>query len=263
MQRLTLKLIAVSLLFLAFSFAGLDRPLRSFALSLSSPLRYGLLSLGDRWRSEWFFFRDLRRVWQENLTLKEKIASLEAESSRQKELALENEVLRGQLKLGPQAARRQLLLARVVGRDIGPQGFFLLLDCLDCRQEAGFASGQKVIFKEFLVGQVSEVVGGAAKVRLIVDPQSRVAVLDQDSKNRARGIARGEFAMGLLLEKILPEQEVSIGDKVITSGEGGYPPGLLVGEVVEVSRTAADVLKQAKLKPLLDFYSLEKVFVVR
>ncbi len=63
---------------------------------------------------------------------------------------------------------------------------------------------------------------------------------------------------------ISQDAEVSEGQVVISSGLGGvFPPGLVIGEVIEVGQDEYGLLKYAIIKPAVNFNSLEEVFVVK
>ena len=52
------------------------------------------------------------------------------------------------------------------------------------------------------------------------------------------------------------------GDEVVTSGEDAlFPPGLLVGKVVSVSKKDG-VFKVARVKPVVNLYNLDIVFIL-
>ena len=53
------------------------------------------------------------------------------------------------------------------------------------------------------------------------------------------------------------------GDVVITSGlGGGYPPDLIVGQVLNVRKRDYELFQQATVQPAVDFARLEIVLVI-
>ena len=101
-------------------------------------------------------------------------------------------------------------------------------------------------------------------VRLTADPEFRVAALDQDSPDRARGLVRGQFGTKLLLEKVLPDESLAVGDTVITSGEDArFPKGLILGKISRILGQEVEVFKSAELDLSIDINSLEEVFILR
>ena len=79
------------------------------------------------------------------------------------------------------------------------------------------------------------------------------------------GIGSGEqlgFTAGLVQLNYIPgSADVKKGDRVVTSGiDGIYPKGLPVGEIQSAERVAGQW--QIRVKPTVDFSSLEAVLVV-
>jgi rod shape-determining protein MreC len=53
------------------------------------------------------------------------------------------------------------------------------------------------------------------------------------------------------------------GDVVLTSGlGGGYPPDLIIGQVVNIRQREADLFQQASVQPVVDFSRLEIVLII-
>jgi rod shape-determining protein MreC len=63
------------------------------------------------------------------------------------------------------------------------------------------------------------------------------------------------------MEYIEKKSDVSIGDKVISSGKDGFfPKGVVIGTVIDIETTGG--LTRARVSPDLDLNSLEEVLVV-
>jgi rod shape-determining protein MreC len=67
----------------------------------------------------------------------------------------------------------------------------------------------------------------------------------------------------LTLELIPQDIKVQSGDLVLTSGlGGGYPPDLIIGQVVNVRSRDFDLFQQATVQPVVDFNRIEIVLVI-
>jgi rod shape-determining protein MreC len=65
------------------------------------------------------------------------------------------------------------------------------------------------------------------------------------------------------LDLIPQDINVQSGDLVLTSGlGGGYPPDLIIGQVVNVRSHDFDLFQQATVQPVVDFNQLEIVLVI-
>jgi len=104
--------------------------------------------------------------------------------------------------------------------------------------------------------------------RPILTPRSLLLINDQTSglgaiveRLRLQGIVRGSPNGETMLEKVMADEEVQPGDKVITTGgDGIFPKGLPVGSVVKVS--SSDLFLKIRLHPAADLSRLEEVLVI-
>jgi rod shape-determining protein MreC len=99
-----------------------------------------------------------------------------------------------------------------------------------------------------VVGRVSGVGERTSRVLLLTDSNSRLPVTIQPSGQQA--LLMGDNSPNPLLDFIDAREDVSAGDRIVTSGDGGlFPPELLVGQVVETTdgrlraRLAADFVR--------------------
>ncbi|MEM8616956.1 MAG: rod shape-determining protein MreC, partial [Pseudomonadota bacterium] len=149
---------------------------------------------------------------------------------------------------------RAEVTARVIAEANGPFAEALLAN-------AGAMSGvQEGYYAENdggLVGRVVQVGNRSSRLLKITDFNSRVPVIGESSGLRAI-MAGGRDGNGRLLDQ--PEEgKFYVGERILTSGEGGlYPRGILVGVVLEAegaSRVALSMrrgqLGYLRLKPAL------------
>ncbi len=265
-----IRLLLASIALIIIGQTPLITPALTASARLANPLQYSAYRLSQNLKKELDFVLNLRRLRVENLELSEKVLKLESILANHKELEEENRLLREQVGLPAlpdrQAGGRQgvdaqnLVLAKIIGRSArGGEAVVTV----DKGSEAGLREGAAVIFKNLLLGEVFLVEPQRAKVRLLTDSQFVVAALDQDSPDRARGLLNGQYGTTAVLQKVLPTENLVVGDTIITSGEDGkFEKGLVLGVVKKVFGQEAGVFKGAELRLMVDFDSLEKVFVV-
>lgn len=132
---------------------------------------------------------------------------------------------------------------------------------IDKGTTSGIAVGMPVTSSAGVIGQVSEVGPTSATVRLITDESSGVSAMVQSS--RAQGQLVGSADGSVRLTLIRTDQQVSVGDMVITSGLGGvYPKGLPIGTVSNVTRSNGSLYYDVTVEPLSSASALENVLVV-
>jgi rod shape-determining protein MreC len=113
-------------------------------------------------------------------------------------------------------------------------------------RDNGVARGQAALAREGLVGRVAEVGSRAARILLITDLNSRVPVVVDGTHRRA--ILAGDNAARPSLRYADTGGTMRIGDRIVTSGQGGvFPPGLPVGVVVSADSEGARVEPYAAL----------------
>ncbi|HQM89806.1 MAG TPA: rod shape-determining protein MreC, partial [Exilispira sp.] len=67
----------------------------------------------------------------------------------------------------------------------------------------------------------------------------------------------------LQVEYFPNEADIFFNDIFITAGFGGiFPPGILVGKVVDVQKQNFSLYQKITLKPLIDFSKIQYVFVI-
>jgi rod shape-determining protein MreC len=180
--------------------------------------------------------RRLVSVYQDNDRLAEENERLMGWQQAALKLASENSQLRGLLKLTPEPTATYLT-ARVVANSGGAYVRSLMVYA---GSENGVARGQAAVTGDGLVGRVSEVGIRAARVLLVTDLNSRVPVTVEGSQQRA--LLAGDNSERPYLRYLDTGAAIRIGDRIVTSGQGGvFPPGLPVGVVATLDGEAPRV----------------------
>lgn len=260
-RRMFLRFLVLSLLLIIVGQTPLIQPVRNLAATVVSPLQYGSYQLSQSLRRELNFWTNLRSLPPENQQLSQRILQLESQLAELTEVERENEVLRSQLEIGAPEPPQNLLLAKITGRSRADVRSELIIDQ---GTAAGVRQGSVVIQQNLLLGVVVRVEKHRAVVRLTTDPEFRAAALTQGSDGRARGLVRGQFGTKLLLEKVLPDEPLKVGDTVITSGEDGkFSKGLILGKISRILGQEVEVFKSAEVDLMVDVNELEEVFIIK
>ena len=132
---------------------------------------------------------------------------------------------------------------------------------IDKGSSSGLAVGMPVTSSTGVIGQVSECGPTTATVRLVTDENSGVSAMVQPS--RAQGQLVGSADGTLRLTLVRTDQQVNVGDAVITSGLGGvYPKGLPIGTVSNVTKSSGAMYYDITVEPLASADTLEEVLVI-
>jgi rod shape-determining protein MreC len=210
-------------------------------------------TIGDVWRG-YFWLVGLKK---ENEHLRGEIQELKREINAYGEARLANQRLRALLNFKRSIAT-PLQPAEVVAFD--PSGWFQTV-LIDKGTQDGVMRDMAVVSAAGAVGRVIGVSGHHAKVLLVLDRNSAVDALVQ--RSRSRGILVGQGDGSCRLKYVQRNDDVQIGDEVISSGMGGvFPKGILLGHVQDVVRGSFGLFQTVEVEPAVDFGKLEEVLVV-
>jgi rod shape-determining protein MreC len=203
------------------------------------------LSTAAQWVSE------MAAIRAENVSLKNQNAQLMQWQSIAKDMQSENASLRELLKVIP-AQKRNYITARVVSDIGGPYAHSALIAG---GSAAGIKKDQAVMNENGLFGRVVEVGNTSARVLLLSDINSRVPVITE--KSREKSILSGSNDDLPTLSYLAVGSKVSVGERVVTTGDGGiFPPGIPVGVITATERGVVTV------QPFVDPAQAEYVSVV-
>ena len=147
-----------------------------------------------------------------------------------------------------------------------PSGAFEQEIVVAAGSDDGVVSGSPVVTAAGLVGTVTTLNGGAARVRLITDQSSAVPSIDL--RTRASGIVEPQSGGTLTLDRVTKKEVVHVGDEVVTAGwrsgqlSSLYPKGIMVGRVTFVGRLNTDLYQQVLIRSDVDFSALDSVIVL-
>lgn len=172
----------------------------------------------------------------------------------------ENESLK-KLLGAPLPSSWKFLPAKVIGNDGRLR--------LNVGKEQGVMKETIVVSENFLVGKVAEVGEHDSKIILPTTAGAKIPVAIKsifgNGKNGeivGRGLLLGGGKLDLVLDRVLQEEKIKKGDLVVSLGDSGWEPDLVIGQVGEILSQPVDIWQKAEVIPLLNYQKLREVYVV-
>ena len=202
--------------------------------------------------------RDIATLRQRNIELEGEVAELQSQVIQLQQQVGQTQILAALVDFEQANPENRYQPAAVIGRDPSP---FLHYVIINIGSNDGILRGMPVVTNQGLIGRIDAVIADAARVQLINDPASSVNVRLQNAETEASLV--GSVTGDVVLQLIPQDVNLQPGDLVLTSGlGGGYPPDLIIGQVVNVRSRDFDLFQQATVQPVVDFNRLEIVLVI-
>jgi rod shape-determining protein MreC len=232
------------------------RLIRIWAVNAVTPFEKGIVWAQHGSSNLWHNYFYLRGVRQENRDLKQKIQQMEIERVRLSEDA--NQAHRLQ---APLAFKEQFIAKTVAAQVIGSSGSEQSRSVyIDKGTNVGLRPDMAVITGDGVVGKTLRVFQSSSQVLLLNDQTSGVGAILE--KSRLQGVLRGTPSGEIVLEKVMSDETVQPGEKVLTSGgDQIFPKGLPVGTVTKVS-PGSELFLNIRVQPAADLSRLEEVLVI-
>lgn len=177
------------------------------------------------------FFSEVFYLKQENRKLKEQLYQTILEQKSYYELMEENKRLKGLLNL-KEKNKEVVTIAKVTRTGSNK---FLKTIWIDKGSEQGIKTGMPAITLNGLAGKVIFTSSNSSEVLLLTDPNFSVSV--RVERTRSEGIVSGTGTNLCILKYIPLEEDIMVGDRLITSGTDGiFPEGIKVGVVRKIER---------------------------
>ncbi|HXB99270.1 MAG TPA: rod shape-determining protein MreC [Terriglobales bacterium] len=232
------------------------RLIRIWAVGTVTPFERVLVWARTSTNNIWHNYFYLRGVRAENRSLKAQIERMNLEQVRMSQDADQARRLQALLAFKEQYIS-QTMAAQVIGSSGSEQSRLVYIDK---GEKDGIKSDMAVITADGVVGKVLNVYRSVSQVLLINDHSSGVGAILE--KSRTQGIVRGTAAGEVMLEKVMSDEIVPVGEQVLTSGgDSIFPKGLLVGRVTKVA-PGSELFLNIRVSPAADLSKLEEVLVV-
>lgn len=257
-----IKLIATVLICLLLVFLnpkGIFSPVKSLFWTIAYPFQKTFYILSKKTENTFEFLGSISDLKKENEDLVKENNRLVADLANLRDVKNINEDLENQLKLIPKN-KYELEAARVIGQDPQKLGSWIMIDKGSLQ---GVASEMPVIVNDgILVGKTSEVYPYSSKVELLTSADSSVNALDLETS--AKGLVKGEYGLGIILDMVEQSEILNEGDTVITSGLGSnIGRGLTIGTITQIKTSEDRLFQEAIISPRVKYSKLETVFVIK
>ena len=234
------------------------RLIRIWAVGAISPFERGLVWLQNSTGGIWHNYFYLRGVRAENRQLKDQIEQMRLEQVRLREDAVQARRLQTLL-----AFKEQYIAKTVAAQVIGSSGSDTSrVVYIDKGEEDGLKRDMAVMTSDGIVGKIISVLPkvNESQVLLINDQTSGVGAILE--KSRLQGVLRGTINGEVVLERVMSDEQVPVGETLLTSGgDQIFPKGLPIGTVAKVN-SGKDLFLTIKIRPAANLSKLEEVLVL-
>jgi rod shape-determining protein MreC len=267
-------LVLLSLVLITLSFrSGDDGPLagvESAGAAVLRPFAVGFERVAQPFRDAYGWADSLFDARAEAETLREENQELrqrviQSEFARQELATLKDLLNYVESPRFPDDFEDAYLVVEVIGQSAGT---FAQTITIAAGSDSGVSVEDPVITGDGLVGIVTRVFDGTARVQLLTDQEAAVSALDL--RSGATGIVRHAHGTRetLVLDRVRKQDDISEGDVIVTAAwragalSSLYPKGIPIGEVTSVGLTDTDLFQQVQIEPYVDFGSLDAVIVL-
>ncbi len=254
-----LCLIAVAIV--CITIGGTLSPQSNIFGTLTAPFRQGFTSLTNTVKDFISAYTDSNEIMLKNAELEAELGTLREQLSEYEQAINENEFYKEFLEIKEQNPDFKFADATLVSVDSQDpyKGFVINKGLL-----SGIEENDPVITKSGLVGFVSEAGLTTSKVTTVLSPDITLGALD--NRTADAGVLSGEIQLAdegkTRLFNLSRSCNIAVGDYVVTSGEGIFPDGLLIGTITSVGSDEYNTSIYAEVKPFVDFSDIRRVMVL-
>jgi rod shape-determining protein MreC len=226
-------------------------------MTIFAPVLKPAARVSNFFEDAWDEYVNLVNVHHENQRLIQMVKELNARVVAGYDVQQQNQRLIRLLDM-KNSVKSPTLSATVVGEDIS--SWFRTM-VIDRGSSSGLREGMAVVAADGVVGQIIKVSAASSRVVLLTDHSCGIAATIQ--RSRARGVVKGKGEGLCSLEFATREEDIQVGDLVVTSGIGGvFLKGVPIGEVTMVKRGEYGIFQTVTIRPSVNSAHLEEVLVV-
>lgn len=225
------------LLLLSFILMGLDhaskrfQQIRPVIAYITHPFYFTVETARNTYKKITLYFHDYNQLAKKNEQLHQQLIKAKVLAQQAEVLRHENHRLKS-LNLVAKATSNKFIIANLTVIHTEP---FLQRFVINRGTYDKIYPGQVILNEYGVVGQILKVSHDESWGAFLGD--SKVSIPIYDMRSGETGIAIGSGRAGLLkLQFITADQDIRIGDKILTSGKGGhFPKGYPVGDVFDIN----------------------------
>lgn len=207
-------------------------------LAVDAPIRLGSTALES--------FSSREQLLIENRILRSELNELRGRQLRFDALQLENDRLRALLKTSSRAAER-VQIAKLLAVDLDPFRQQIVINKGKADQ---VYAGQPLLHADGVIGQILVPNWNSSTAMLISDPGHALPVVVARTGLRALAVGTGN-SRRLNLRHVPPQEDIDIGDLLLTSGLGGrFPADYPVARIVRVEHLPGQPFLTIEAEPL-------------
>lgn len=261
--KILISVVAVTLALslVAVIIGGLLTPQSGLLAAVTAPFEKLSADISAFFEETGKRFKSNEKAILENNELKKEIAELKEQLADYDAAKRENEFYKDYLELKGDNPDFQLANADIIARDNDDPfgGFVINKGSLN-----GISAYDPVITHEGLMGYVTQVGLTTSKVTTVLSANLQAGAMD--SRTGDSGAVSGTVQLaqdGLChMSKLVRTSKIAVGDYIITSGEGIFPEGLLIGEIVSIGNDAYTNSLYASVRPFADIDGARSVMVI-
>ncbi|MCQ2454737.1 MAG: rod shape-determining protein MreC [Clostridia bacterium] len=254
--------LVVAIISLSFAFVGSRMtPFTDVAGIITAPFRNAYTVIESEISDFVTAYRSGNELMIKNSELSSEINELREKVAEYDKTKSENEFYKKYLGIKEENPDFKFTPATVISHDgLDQFGGFTI--------NKGSASNIKVrdivISDEGLVGIVSELGTTTAKITTVLSPEVTLGALD--GRTNDSGIVSGNIQLSednlCRFSNLSRSCSVAIGDYVVSSGEGIFPDGILIGTVSNIGSDKYNNSIYADIVPFVNFKELRNVMII-
>ena len=254
-----LVLIAISVI---FSVIGSQlSPQANIVGMLTAPFRTAANGIWNGIEDFVSAYRDGSKIMLQNAELEAELNELREQLADYQQTEAENEFYKKYLKIAEENPDFKFNEATLISRDNDDpyKSFVINKGSLN-----GISAYDPVITDAGLVGYISQVGLTTSKVTTVLSPELSLGALDNRTSDS--GIISGDLEIAkngkTKFHNLARSCSVAIGDYVVTSGEGIFPKGLLIGKIETIGNDKYNTSIYATVTPFANIDELRQVMVI-